>query len=38
LAASNSAVRTMASPTLLIRPVRSISPDWYFFGVARLGG
>ena len=27
------AVRTMASPTLLIRPVRSISPDWYFFGV-----
>ena len=23
----------MASPTLLIRPVRSISPDWYFFGV-----
>jgi transposase len=25
--------RTLASPTLLIRPVRSISPDWYFFGV-----
>ncbi len=34
LAASNSAVRTMASPTLLIRPVQSTSPDWYFFGVS----
>jgi hypothetical protein len=27
LAASNKAVRTIASPTLLIRPVRSTSPD-----------
>ena len=23
----------MASPTLLIPPVTSVSPDWYFFGV-----
>jgi len=27
LAASNKAVRTIASPTLLIRPVQSSSPD-----------
>src|SRR3954454_2068767 len=33
LAASYSAVRTIASPTLLIPPVTSVSPDWY-----RLGG
>jgi hypothetical protein len=29
LAASYSATRTAAAPTLLIRPVRSTSPDWY---------
>ncbi|MHC2627320.1 hypothetical protein ACVIW2_009407 [Bradyrhizobium huanghuaihaiense] len=34
-AASKSAVRTMASPTLLTPPSRSVSPDWYFFGVSR---
>jgi hypothetical protein len=27
-AASYSAVRTVASPTLLIPPVTSVSPDW----------
>src|SRR5918998_3929829 len=31
-AASYSAVRTPASPTLLMRPVTSVSPDWYFLG------
>src|SRR6516164_4840642 len=25
--------RSHASPILLIRPLRSVSPDWYFFGV-----
>src|SRR5215208_2882006 len=34
LAASYRAVRTIASPTLLIPPVLSVSPDWYFFGVS----
>src|SRR5215472_12261764 len=33
LAASNKAVRTIASPTLLIRPVRSTSPDWHLLAV-----
>src|SRR5689334_9565595 len=33
-AASYRAVRTMASPALLIPPVTSVSPDWYFFGVS----
>src|SRR3954471_17636887 len=33
-AASYSAVRTIASPALLIPPVTSVSPDWYFFGVS----
>src|SRR4051794_35582608 len=33
-AASYSAVRTVASPTLLIPPVTSVSPDWYRFGVS----
>ena len=32
-ATSYSAVRTPASPTLLMRPVTSVSPDWYLFGV-----
>src|SRR5690349_22153110 len=32
-AASYRAVRTIASPALLIPPVTSVSPDWYFFGV-----
>src|ERR671912_1205717 len=32
-AASYSATRTIASPTLLIPPVTSVSPDWYFLGV-----
>ena len=34
LAASYSAVRTIRSPTLLIEPVTSISPDWYLRGVS----
>src|SRR5262249_39497965 len=33
LAASNKAVRTIASPTLLIQPVRSTSPDWHLLAV-----
>src|SRR5215218_10042678 len=33
-AASYSAVRTIASPALLIPPVTSVSPDWYFFGAS----
>src|SRR5215217_4679718 len=33
-AASYSEVRTIASPTLLIPPVTSVSPDWYRFGVS----
>ena len=32
-AASNKAVRTITPPTLVIRPVRSTSPDWYKLGV-----
>src|SRR4051794_2407296 len=33
LAASYSAVRPLASPILLMRPVTSVSPDWFFLGV-----
>src|SRR3954452_8868697 len=33
-AASYRAVRTVASPALLIPPVTSVSPDWYRFGVS----
>src|SRR3954449_1231057 len=33
-AASYKAARTIASPTLLIPPVTSVSPDWYPFGVS----
>src|SRR3712207_5784542 len=33
-AAANRAVRTIASPTLLIEPVTSVSPDWYLRGVS----
>jgi hypothetical protein len=33
-----SAARTEASPILLIRPERSVSPDWYFFGVSPNSG
>src|SRR3954454_12676820 len=32
-AASYNATRTVPSPTLLIPPVTSVSPDWYFLGV-----
>src|SRR3954449_6780353 len=32
-AASYRAARTIASPALLMPPVTSVSPDWYFFGV-----
>src|SRR4051794_38322246 len=34
LAASYRAVRTIASPTLLIPPITSVSPDWYRLGVS----
>src|SRR3954453_448781 len=33
-AASYKAARTIASPTLLIPPVTSVSPDWYLLGVS----
>src|SRR3954470_20118430 len=32
-AASNSATRTEASPTRLMQPTLSVSPDWYLRGV-----
>ena len=32
-AAWYSVVRTAVSPTRLIEPVTSVSPDWYFLGV-----
>jgi hypothetical protein len=37
-AASYSAVRTLASPILVIRPLTSVSPDWYFLGVSPKWG
>jgi hypothetical protein len=37
-AASYSAVRTPASPVFEIRPLTSVSPDWYFRGVRPNNG